>query len=1494
MVICAHLKHSKLHDFYIIAACLIYGYTLLHTNWHVDNEDTLVYKLRAANCRLVIVDDEISTDSMVPDIKYLRLSDVYAQSIYRKSLSLNSYLSLVESLGKERSDYRIQEMLSEQSKLVGAIDRDAVLMITFSTRGPEGLPSARKVTYGEMAGHFEALESMGAWRHDDVLVVFMTNPTYDFFTSVVLYYCLCRGNVHIHFLQRYMSTYWKILWESNEHAKNVFTQLGKSYKILSFLFPRQLEALLTLEEIALECKVFADGSPAIPKHIIPRKAAISEELIEASSGRTEQSDSTTQESPPPGRVDPAEDESAPETGQDDQVAQFSSLDAVRAGITTASTSTPENTATAVEAHSSAESSPRPPTNTSAAEGPTATTADSPNAAHGSASFHREDSGHLANVYIPKLHLKFTELRSVLCDKSVLFLLSGTHASVDLCRLLAALTGGKTPVIRYGCTEVSPTVGPHPLPPTTTQITLVPPGLNQHHLLDLYKIGVDNRFNNNPAPGHYIGTAVSPDRRLRVVKSVDPADLNFLLPCEPSEPGYFVCNAGNRASMLLPEELSDCVLKDGTYLGMHDVGFFVDAFDARHFYWCHKVDHSAPRGVAYPYLDLLCTSRLVQQSICVRYDLTEPVVRVETVLMPQPNGNPRIVSAVELITSMRAEIAEDLKSSFLDVCSRFFPPPLTVPRVRRHVRRLHGAGRDSRRLDSLGVQGDGELPSAAGECARAFRALTPCRTFCGSSHIMSPRFNLRTCQRLFVGSAVTAAAAAAVSENLVTLRWVRPLLSSSLTSAGAQRRDVARALRARRFPRPGADHPRQPVLPQRHRPLPAPRERRRVLRPSRDDEHAGRRGSPPQQGPFRPLLVATPLFPVTVYRVENDNPRSDEPDSNTFGASPFHPLVASGPRRGHSGRQRQPRVRRRPGNPVACLAAVCRRVPTAAPLGDIVRRAQHPKPARHQVQIVVPRNRQSLRRHVLDVARCLPVLPARVGRGLQRLDDLRHVGALLRSHVTFPRTRTRVLRAFLGANDVHVQLPAHQLLHARARQEHRAAEPLGVPADLAQNPQVDHLLYHLAHVLRRAAPQRPVVAVLVQPVLQHQRPVGPAQRVAQHVHRQDALDAVPHGLLHERANRNGVVRGVHALHHEVEAAVVAGPAVLRQHPLRVLPEGAEEQQPPARGLVLAELPHVRQGGVFTQLLSRDHLRLRRGARLLAEVPVALEVAQVVPQYRRGEPPVPPRSSDFLVVPQDRDRRRRVEHEPDVRLVYPHPEGDGRYHDAYPPPRPPFLHLLPRRYVQLRVVGAHRDARLPQRPRHLFAVADGERVHDAAPRQRLDDAYHLLQVVLALFAALDPQVRPVDCRPQPHAGRYPQHLHDVLRDVRRRRRRHRQDRHVRVLGLERAQVAVVLPEGESPVRDAVRLVDHEQLQLLRVVQIVQQPQQRRRLAELLRRDEQYRPVFEPLVEVALRQLPHGRSRGARVYGIRVDSVGPQHPHLVLHQRYQRREHHYQPAH
>ncbi|AFZ81405.1 hypothetical protein BEWA_008150 [Theileria equi strain WA] len=621
IVICAHLKHSKIHDFYIIAASLIYGYPLFHSNWHRDGDESLSYKIQVAKCRLVILDDDMSSEWMIPDVKYIKISDIYTQSIYNKSLSLCNYLSLVDSLGKEKSDSRIQVMLANQTKHVSEINMDDLLMISFTEGKLNRKPKARLITYGEMFEQFKELESLNMWTKDEMLVIFITNPTYDWITSTVLYYSLYRPNVYVHFLQRYMTTYWKILWEANEHSKNLFLQLGKSYKVLNFLYPRQLEALFTLEEVANECLLFMESTSELAKNRISEGLSTKmyttpdfSKTLE-SSGNISDMGSSLLEKSRTSAMDPL---------MKNDVYRSPLLDTRISGSSIRNE--PSGTS-----YSRNQSSPQ---------------------------FERTKNSKSV-LYIPKLHLKFSELRSVLSDKNVHFFLSGTHTEYSLCEMFFRMFGGKMPVTLFGSNEITPI------------ITLSIPSFGTINAIKHYKKGVSNTYAGKNYIGHYIGTPIHKDFGVSVVKSIDPKDPQYMSKCSEGEPGFIVCKLRRRNQILLNDDFTHIVTTDGTYLGLDDIGFYYKSQDGEeHFYWTHTLNASITRDLSYPYDTLISTSKTIQKSICLRYGLTSSVVRVETMKITFPGNETRIITVVELITVLKPDISQDLKSGFLRTCSMF--------------------------------------------------------------------------------------------------------------------------------------------------------------------------------------------------------------------------------------------------------------------------------------------------------------------------------------------------------------------------------------------------------------------------------------------------------------------------------------------------------------------------------------------------------------------------------------------------------------------------------------------------------------------------------------------------------------------------------------------------------------------------------------------------------------------------------------------------------
>ncbi|XP_953161.1 uncharacterized protein TA08765 [Theileria annulata] len=646
IVLCAHLKHSKLHDFFIIAACLIYGYTLFHSNWHnerylckqninIIREDILAYKLEVTKCSLVILDDELEPNFKIPHVKFLKISDVYTQSIYNKSRTLSKYLTLVDSMGnvksknnivgKVKSDVRIQNMLASQTSSVSEIKMDDVVMISFTEGNSKNKPKAKKITFREMYEQFKHLEALNMWNKNDILVMFLTNPTYDWINCIGLYYSFYRPNVYVYFMQRYMSTYWKILWESNEHAKNVYLQLGKPYKIVNFIYPRQLEALFTLDEIIKQFPV-NEEDPEEEKENNKLEYVTNKTNVEVSSDDKEAFDSA-------------------DTGTNVKLAKsaskISSYFFGKKGILNN-----------IRSYKSKDLNSLRKQTTKDVDKPTFTVPETNNTTDNS------------DLYIQKLHLKYSELYNVLSDNRVHFVLSGSNTDYNLSKMImvnhflakafAILFRGKVPIIVYGSSELSPFIS----------IASCFDDTESFHKYS--NLGCKNFYNDIHTYGYYIGNCRYKPLNLRVVRSISKDDDQFMVKCDEGEPGFIVCDVLDNKTMIYDRDLSD-LFHNQTYLGLDDIGFYFKSQedDEEHFYWSYTVNSTFQKDQVYPHMLLMGTSKLVQNSICRRFGLTTSVVKVETVKVNVLKKYSKVITVVELLTAQKSDIAHDIRTGFLE-------------------------------------------------------------------------------------------------------------------------------------------------------------------------------------------------------------------------------------------------------------------------------------------------------------------------------------------------------------------------------------------------------------------------------------------------------------------------------------------------------------------------------------------------------------------------------------------------------------------------------------------------------------------------------------------------------------------------------------------------------------------------------------------------------------------------------------------------------------
>ena len=292
------------------------------------------------------------------------------------------------------------------------------------------------------------------------------------------------------------------------------------------------------------------------------------------------------------------------------------------------------------------------------------------------------------------------------------------------------------------------------------------------------------------------------------------------------------------------------------------------------------------------------------------------------------------------------------------------------------------------------------------------------------------------------------------------------------------------------------------------------------------------------------------------------------------------------------------------------------------------------------------------------------------------------------------------------------------------------------------------------------------------------------------------------------------------------------------------------------------------------------------RLLDEEVLDALVLGATQQHDLGAIDAAARAAHLLVVGDDRARRLVVHHEAEVGLVIAHAKGAGRHDRLELVAQQPVLDVDAALGLDLAAVGLGRDPTARQPRRDELGVALGQGVDDARAgqlgqplgqpreaiglRRQIDDLE--AQARPAQRAAVGPQLTRVTTRAE------------LLRDIghhavigRRGRAQHADAVGQAVEHV--ADAAVVRAEVVAPVRDAVRLVDHQQADT--------GGEDRQHLLAELRVVEPLGADQQQIDGVGLQQ---GRDLAPSVAVGRVDGVRPQaepacRVDLVAHQRQQR---------
>ncbi len=274
------------------------------------------------------------------------------------------------------------------------------------------------------------------------------------------------------------------------------------------------------------------------------------------------------------------------------------------------------------------------------------------------------------------------------------------------------------------------------------------------------------------------------------------------------------------------------------------------------------------------------------------------------------------------------------------------------------------------------------------------------------------------------------------------------------------------------------------------------------------------------------------------------------------------------------------------------------------------------------------------------------------------------------------------------------------------------------------------------------------------------------------------------------------------------------------------------------------------------------------------------AHAVKGERIGWQPVAAGAADLLVIAFDIGRHIGVQHEADIGLVDAHAERDRRHHDDAVLLQEDILVARSGRRLHAGVIGQRLDAGVAQEFRQFLGLAPRAAINDAAlPPMRHDEIGDLLAAA-GFCRHRQPQVGPIEAVDK-HSGltrKQPGQNVGARGGIGGRGESH--GLHAAELRLHLAKPRIFRTEIMAPLRDAMRLVDGQELDLGALEQI-----ERVRPHQPLRRD-----IDE--AQFAAHQAIEHRAVFVRIVGgierRGGNTIAAQLRDLIAHERDQRRHH------
>lgn len=254
---------NNLYDLVFRLATVLVGCVPVTINWQADDDDTIIYKARITDARLLIYDEDFADriDKLKPELLPMQSVEAGEFQSYRPNHPFN-YPEL---------NY----------------DDERMVIFTSGTTGkPKGVSLSHR-SYLANRYTFEQYFGMSGTTQMDLLLV---NPLHHANSSALFDWGMRRGGTIIHLLSRYTTAFWEILIEGASQKRDLFVTSVVSRHI-DFLESLSTESKLPVEQARLrealhETHVLIGSAPVGPT-TIERILSFSNRLPHVRFGSTE-------------------------------------------------------------------------------------------------------------------------------------------------------------------------------------------------------------------------------------------------------------------------------------------------------------------------------------------------------------------------------------------------------------------------------------------------------------------------------------------------------------------------------------------------------------------------------------------------------------------------------------------------------------------------------------------------------------------------------------------------------------------------------------------------------------------------------------------------------------------------------------------------------------------------------------------------------------------------------------------------------------------------------------------------------------------------------------------------------------------------------------------------------------------------------------------------------------------------------------------------------